>query len=153
MKRKIFLLSVAEILGLSFPLAAQTRLTVNAACGQTTISRHIYEHFSEHLGLCIYGGYWVGKDSPISHTRGLRNDVVKALKMVNTHWGGVVEDNSFGTHEFLNLCEQLGCEPYISGNLGSGSVEEMSKWVEYITFDGLDIDLPAKSAVLLIIEN
>jgi alpha-N-arabinofuranosidase len=57
-------------------------------------------------------------------------------KMINTHWGGVVEDNSFGTNEFLDLCEQLGCEPYICGNVGSGSVEEMSKWVEYITFDG-----------------
>jgi len=60
----------------------------------------------------------------------------KRPKMVNTHWGGVVEDNSFGTHEFLDLCEQIGAEPYICGNLGSGSVEEMSKWVEYITFDG-----------------
>ncbi len=56
--------------------------------------------------------------------------------MINTHWGGVVEDNSFGTHEFLDLCEQIGTEPYICGNVGSGSVEEMSKWVEYITFDG-----------------
>jgi alpha-N-arabinofuranosidase len=56
--------------------------------------------------------------------------------MINTHWGGVVEDNSFGTHEFLNFCELLGTEPYICGNLGSGSVEEMSKWVEYMTFDG-----------------
>ncbi len=53
--------------------------------------------------------------------------------MVNTHWGGTVEDNSFGTHEFLNLCEELGCEPYISGNVGSGTVEELSKWVEYMT--------------------
>lgn len=60
----------------------------------------------------------------------------KRPKMVNTHWGGVTEDNSFGTHEFLNLCEELGTEPYICGNLGSGTVEEMSKWVEYITFDG-----------------
>lgn len=57
-------------------------------------------------------------------------------KMVNTNWGGVVEDNNFGTHEFLNLCEELGTEPYICGNVGSGSVEEMSKWVEYITSDG-----------------
>ena len=56
--------------------------------------------------------------------------------MINTHWGGVVEDNSFGTHEFLDLCEQLGAEPYISANVGSGTVEEMSKWVEYVTFDG-----------------
>lgn len=57
-------------------------------------------------------------------------------KMVNNNWGGVVEDNSFGTHEFLNLCELLGAEPYISGNVGSGTVEELAKWVEYMTSDG-----------------
>ena len=54
-------------------------------------------------------------------------------RMVNNNWGGTVEDNSFGTHEFLNLCELIGCEPYISGNVGKGSVEEMAKWVEYMT--------------------
>ncbi|MCH5188118.1 MAG: alpha-N-arabinofuranosidase [Oscillospiraceae bacterium] len=58
-------------------------------------------------------------------------------KMVNTNWGGVVEDNSFGTHEFMELCRQLGCEPYINGNVGSGTVQEMSEWIEYMTFDGL----------------
>lgn len=58
-------------------------------------------------------------------------------KMINTHWGGVVEDNSFGTHEFLRFCELVGCEPYISGNVGSGTVEELSQWVEYMTFDGV----------------
>jgi len=58
-------------------------------------------------------------------------------KMINTHWGGVVEDNSFGTHEFFELCKQLECEPYICGNVGSGTVREMQEWVEYITFDGL----------------
>ncbi|MDR1645805.1 MAG: alpha-N-arabinofuranosidase, partial [Tannerellaceae bacterium] len=163
-----FLFQTLVILGFSLPVSAQNKLVVNADQGKETISKHIYGHFSEHLGHCIYGGYWVGEDSPIPNTRGIRNDVVQALrdiqipnlrwpggcfadeyhwmdgigprdkrpKMVNTHWGGVVEDNSFGTHEFLDLCEQLGCEPYISGNLGSGSVEEMSKWVEYITFDG-----------------
>ncbi|MDR0288062.1 MAG: alpha-N-arabinofuranosidase, partial [Clostridiales bacterium] len=57
-------------------------------------------------------------------------------RMVNTHWGGVVEDNSFGTHEFLELCGQLGCEPYINGNVGSGEVAEMQEWVEYMTFNG-----------------
>ena len=57
-------------------------------------------------------------------------------KMVNNNWGGTIEDNSFGTHEFLNLCELLGCEPYISGNVGSGTVEEMAKWVEYMTAEG-----------------
>ena len=57
-------------------------------------------------------------------------------KMVNNNWGGTIEDNSFGTHEFLNLCELLGCEPYISGNVGSGTVEELAKWVEYMTSEG-----------------
>ena len=151
-------------------LSAQERakLTVNADQGTVTISRHIYGQFSEHLGHCIYGGLWVGEDSDIPNTNGVRNDVIAALKkikipnlrwpggcfadeyhwmdgigpreqrpkMVNTHWGGVTEDNSFGTHEFLNLCEVLETEPYICGNLGSGTVEEVSKWVEYITFDG-----------------
>ena len=61
----------------------------------------------------------------------------KRKRMVNTHWGGVVEDNSFGTDEFMELCRQLECEPYVNGNLGSGTVEEMQNWVEYMTFDGI----------------
>jgi alpha-N-arabinofuranosidase len=166
--KRVFLFYIIIVFGIIFQAQAQNKLVVNADQGKEVISKHIYGHFSEHLGHCIYGGYWVGEDSPIPNTRGIRNDVVKALKdiqipnlrwpggcfadeyhwmdgigprserpkMVNTHWGGVVEDNSFGTHEFLDLCEQLGCEPYICGNVGSGTVEEMSKWVEYITFDG-----------------
>ena len=63
-------------------------------------------------------------------------DKNKRKKMVNTHWGGVVEDNSFGTHEFFELCRQLGCDAYINGNVGSGTVQEMNEWVEYMTFDG-----------------
>lgn len=148
--------------------ASQNRLVIHADQPGDVISRHIYGHFSEHLGHCIYGGLWVESDSPIPNTRGIRNDVVAALRamkipvlrwpggcfadeyhwkdgigpkeqrpsMVNTHWGGVTENNHFGTHEFLDLCEQLGCEPYICGNVGSGSVQEMQQWVEYITLDG-----------------
>lgn len=58
-------------------------------------------------------------------------------KMINTHWGGVIEDNSFGTHEYFELCRQLGCKTYVNGNLGSGTVQEMSEWVEYMTFNGV----------------
>jgi len=144
-------------------------LYINAGEKKNAINRNIYGHFAEHLGRCIYEGIFVGEDSPIPNTKGMRNDVVAALKamkipvlrwpggcfadeyhwkdgvgpkqnrkkMVNTHWGGVVEDNSFGTHEFLELCAQIDCEPYINGNLGSGTVQEMSEWVEYLTFDGL----------------
>jgi len=146
----------------------KNRLVINGDLGSTTISRFIYGHFSEHLGRCIYEGIWVGEDSPIPNTYGIRNDVLEALKdmgipvlrwpggcfadeyhwkdgvgprekrkkMINTHWGGVIENNHFGTHEFMKLCELLECEPYICGNLGSGTVQEMQEWVEYITFDG-----------------
>jgi alpha-N-arabinofuranosidase len=62
---------------------------------------------------------------------------VNRKRMINTHWGGVVENNHFGTHEFFMLCEMLGCEPYINGNVGSGTVQEMAEWVEYMTFDGV----------------
>ncbi|MBE6902683.1 MAG: alpha-N-arabinofuranosidase [Ruminococcaceae bacterium] len=64
-------------------------------------------------------------------------DKATRKKMINIHWGGVVEDNSFGTHEFMRLCELVGCEPYIAGNVGSGTVEEMAEWIEYMTFDGI----------------
>ena len=53
-------------------------ITINADQGKQTISRHIYGHFAEHLGRCIYEGIWVGEDSPIPNTRGMRNDVVEA---------------------------------------------------------------------------
>jgi len=147
----------------------QSRIVINADLGQHEINRHIYGHFSEHLGHCIYGGYWVGEEALVPHTRGIRTDVVEALKatnipnlrwpggcfadeyhwmdgigprdqrptMINTHWGGVTEDNSFGTHEFLDLCAQLETEPVIVGNVGSGTIEEFSKWVEYVNFDGV----------------
>ena len=68
-------------------------------------------------------------------------------KMINTHWGGVVEDNSFGTHEYMELCRQLGCKTYVNGNVSSGTVQEMSEWVEYMTFEGVSpmADLRAKN--------
>lgn len=148
---------------------AANRLVIHADSPKATINKNIYGHFSEHLGHCIYGGYWVGENSPIPNTRGIRKDVVDALKkikipvlrwpggcfadeyhwqdgigpreerpaMINTHWGGVTENNHFGTHEFLDLCQQLECEPYICGNLGSGTVQEMQQWVEYITSDAI----------------
>ncbi len=144
-------------------------LYINEKKKMGQISPEIYGHFSEHLGRCIYEGLYVGEDSPIPNVKGIRTDVVEALreirvpvlrwpggcfadeyhwkdgigpkekrkKMVNTHWGGVVEDNSFGTHEFFELCEQIGCKAYVNGNVGSGTVQEMSEWVEYMTFDGI----------------
>ena len=78
-------------------------------------------------GGCFADDYhWMDGIGPRENRPSLRNN----------NWGGTIEDNSFGTHEFLNLCEMLGCEPYISGNVGSGTVKEMAQWVEYMTSDG-----------------
>ncbi len=143
-------------------------MKINTNVAKSKIDKNIYGHFAEHLGRCIYEGIWVGEDSKIPNTKGMRNDVLEALKemrvpilrwpggcfadeyhwkdgigprekrprMINTHWGGVVENNHFGTHEFMDLCDLLGTEPYICGNVGSGTVHEMQEWVEYLTFDG-----------------
>ena len=146
-------------------LPTKNTLIIHADQGKNTISRNIYGQFSEHLGACIYDGIWVGEDSSIPNTRGIRNDVVAALKKIempvvrwpggcfadqyhwmdgvgprdqrpkriNATWGGVVENNAFGTHEFLDFCGQVGAAPYISGNVGSGTVEELAEWIEYMT--------------------
>ena len=53
--------------------------------------------------------------------------------LINNNWGGTVEDNSFGTHRFFDLCELAGIEPYLSVNIGSGTVQEAAQWVEYVT--------------------
>jgi alpha-N-arabinofuranosidase len=144
------------------PLHAE--LVIRADEPKGTINRNIYGQFAEHLGRLIYGGIWVGEDSPIPNTRGLRNDVIAALKELhipvirwpggcfsdeyhwrdgigprdkrprrpNASWGGV-DTNAFGTHEFMDLCELLGADPYINGNLGSGTPQEMMEWIEYMT--------------------
>lgn len=166
MKRLLILISV---FALNYNLSAQNQVVINADLGKDTISRHIYGHFAEHLGRCIYDGFYVGDNNKtIPNVKGMRSDIVAALKkmkipnlrwpggcfadtyhwkdgigdkskrpsMVNTWWGGVTEDNSFGTHDFMELCAQLNCEPFVNGNVGSGSPQEMREWVEYLTHPG-----------------
>ena len=166
---RAFLLGFTGMLGcicvLGLNAETKNQVFVNAEEKEGVIDRNIYGQFAEHLGGCIYGGLWVGEDSKIPNTKGIRNDVVEALKkikvpvlrwpggcfadeyhwkdgigpkdqrpsLVNTHWGMVTENNSFGTHEFMELCQQLGCEPYICGNVGSGTVRELQEWVDYVT--------------------
>jgi len=132
------------------------------------INPNIYGHFAEHLGHCVYEGFWVGDDSAIENRNGIRCDVVDALRRIkppvvrwpggcfaddyhwqdgigpkenrperiNVHWGSVIENNHFGTHEFVDFCAQVGAEPYVCGNMGSGSVREMRNWLEYMNFAG-----------------
>lgn len=143
---------------------AQNKIVLSADKGKDTINKNIYGHFAEHLGHCIYGGFYVGEDNKkIPNENGIRLDVVEALKklkvpvlrwpggcfadtyhwkdgvgpkdkrpsMLNVWWGNVKEDNSFGTNEFLDMCEMLNAEPYVSGNVGSGTPLELSDWVKY----------------------
>jgi alpha-N-arabinofuranosidase len=129
------------------------------------IRPELHGHFAEHLGTCIYGGLWVGKNSKIPNINGYRKaavDYLKGLipvlrwpggcfaddyhwrdgigpaakrpKRVNIHWGMYTEDDSFGTHEFIGLCRAIGAEPYLAGNLGSGTPDEMRDWMEYCNY-------------------
>ncbi len=167
-KKVVVTLSLLVIM-LHGVMAQTTTVSLDAGAGKNIINRNIYGHFAEHLGHCIYGGFYVGDTSKtIPNTDGVRNDIIAALRklkvpvlrwpggcfadtyhwkdgigvkanrptMINKWWGGVIEDNSFGTHEFLNMCEQIGADPYLSGNVGSGTVQELSQWVQYVNFDG-----------------
>jgi len=167
--KKTILLTLILSFGLTSFGQTTVEMLVDAGAAQYTINRHIYGHFSEHLGRCIYDGYWVDPAMNVPKDGRIRLDVVAALRqikipnlrwpggcfadeyhwmdgigpasqrptMINTHWGNVTEDNSFGTHEFLKLCNLLETEPFIVGNLGSGTPQEMMQWVEYLNFDGV----------------
>ena len=141
------------------------KIVLDTRAAKDKINKDIYGHFAEHLGFCIYNGFYVGEKSSVPNTNGVRNDIINALKemkipvlrwpggcfadtyhwkdgigpkekrpkTLNVFWGQVPEDNSFGTHEFMNLCDLLGCDPYLSLNLGSGTVQEMNEWIDYLT--------------------
>tara|TARA_R110001583_G_scaffold5071_8_gene27992 strand:+ start:1100 stop:2623 length:1524 start_codon:yes stop_codon:yes gene_type:complete len=146
-------------------MAQQVKITIQESRAKDTISKHIYGHFAEHLGRCIYDGIYVGEENKIiPNTNGVRNDIIKALKELqipnlrwpggcfadiyhwkdaigpkdqrkhieNLSWGNIRENNAFGTHEFLDLCEQLGAEPYLAVNMNSGTVQEAMEWEQYV---------------------
>jgi alpha-N-arabinofuranosidase len=138
-------------------------LSVDASKTGAKIDRNLFGQFAEHLGHGIYEGVWVGPDSKIPNTRGIRNDVAAALKALrvpnvrwpggcfadeyhwrkgigpqravtlNPNWGGVTEPNAFGTREFMDFISQIGADAYVSINVGSGTPQEASEWLEYMT--------------------
>ena len=140
-------------------------LSIDPSKSGATINRNIFGQFAEHLGHGIYEGIWVGPDSKIPNTRGIRKDVVSALKplkvpnvrwpggcfadeyhwrkgigpvdkrvvSLNPNWGGVIEPNTFGTHEFMDFIDQIGADAYLSVNVGSGTPQEAAEWLEYMT--------------------
>ena len=152
------------ILFLDPQVSAQNKiqLSIDTAKPGPKIDRNIFGQFAEHLGYGVYEGIWVGSDSKIPNTRGIRNDVVAALKALkvpnvrwpggcfadeyhwrkgigsravtlNPNWGGVVEPNTFGTHEFMDFIDQIGSQAYLSINVGSGTPQEAAEWLEYLT--------------------
>lgn len=159
------------LIALPLPALAQAqapvKVEIQANAPGPKINRDIFGQFAEHLGTGIYGGIWVGADSPIPNVRGIRTDVVQALRglkvpnvrwpggcfadeyhwregigpasrrpaRVNASWGGVIEPNSFGTHEFMDFADQVGADVFLSVNVGSGTVQEGGDWLEYLTAD------------------
>lgn len=159
----LFFLSI--IISCSLVLA-QNKIFLYPEKAKDSINKNIYGHFAEHLGRCIYGGFYVGEgNKKIPNKDGIRLDIVEALKKLktpvlrwpggcfadtyhwkdaigpknqrkpieNVSWGYVREDNSFGTHEFLELCEMINAEPYLAVNMGGGTVQEAVDWVHYTT--------------------
>ena len=147
------------------PVAAaqKVQMSVDVSKAGAKIDRNLFGQFAEHLGHGVYEGIWVGPDSKIPNTRGIRNDVVAALKALkvpdvrwpggcfadeyhwrkgigpqrtvtlNPNWGGVIESDTFGTHEFMDFLDQIGAEAYLSVNVGSGTPQEAAEWLEYLT--------------------
>src|SRR5260221_5556313 len=129
--------------------AQKIQLSVDVSKPGPKIDRNLFGQFAEHLGHGVYEGIWVGPDSKTPNTRGIRNDVVAALKAIkvpnvrwpggcfadeyhwrkgigpqrpvtlNPNWGGVTEENTFGTHEFMDFLNQIGADAYVSVNVGS----------------------------------
>lgn len=159
----LFLAFTSSSLALPAGAAETIRLSVDTHKPGAKIDRNIFGQFAEHLGHGIYEGIWVGPDSSIPNTRGIRNDVAAALKAIkvpnvrwpggcfadeyhwrkgvgpqravtlNPNWGGVIEPNTFGTHEFMDFLDQIGADAYISLNVGSGTPQEAAEWLEYLT--------------------
>jgi len=163
---KILPIAAAALLACAAPLAAQdVTVAIDAQESGPQISKQIFGQFAEHLGTGIYGGVWVGPDSQIPNVRGIRTDVVAALKelkipnvrypggcfadeyhwrdgvgaerrtTVNANWGGAIEPNTFGTHEFFDFIDMIDSEAFISVNVGSGTIQEAADWVAYMTAD------------------
>ena len=156
---------LAAMLALPALAADTVHITIDAAKPGAQINRNIFGQFAENLGHGLYGGIWVGPDSSIPNTRGIRNDVVAALRelhvpdvrwpggcfadqyhwrdgigprdkrpaTVNSAWGDVIDTNAFGTDEFMDFIQQIGSTPYVSINIGSGTVQEAHDWLEYMT--------------------
>ncbi|QZH75714.1 MAG: alpha-N-arabinofuranosidase [Erythrobacter sp.] len=146
-------------------LAQDVVVTIGTEAEGPHLSRHLFGQFAEHLGEGIYEGVWVGEDSAIPNVRGIRTDVVEALReirvpnvrypggcfadeyhwrdgigpnrrvTVNANWGGALEPNTFGTDEFYDFIEQIGSEAFISVNVGSGTIQESADWMAYLTAD------------------
>jgi len=144
--------------------SASKKAVIHSTEEIATVRPELHSHFAEHLGSCTYGGMWVGRNSPIPNINGFRKAAVDYLKelgvpvlrwpgccfaddyhwrdgigskrpkRVNIHWGNYVEDNSFGTHEFIEFCRLIGAEPYLAANVGSGSPQEMPDWMEYCNY-------------------
>jgi alpha-N-arabinofuranosidase len=143
---------------------SKQRFLIRTEQEEGRVSPLLHGQFAEHLGSCVYGGLWVGEDSSIPHIHGYRKsaiDYLKALevpvlrwpggcfaddyhwregigknrsKRVNISWGNYIEDNSFGTHEFIGLCRLIGAQPYLAGNVASGSPAELRDWLEYCNY-------------------
>jgi alpha-L-arabinofuranosidase len=159
--RALLALFTVIVTTITAPMTAAQKVELSIDLSKTgaKIDRNVFGQFVEHLGHEVYEGIWVGPDSKIPNTRGIRNDIVGALKAIsvpnvrwpggcfadeyhwrngigpqrvatlNPNWGGVTEPNTLGTHEFTDFLDQIGADAYISVNVGSGTPREAAEWL------------------------
>lgn len=157
MRRIVFL--IASVFVIWSGATAQNVTRVKSGAEKREFNPNMFGYFIEHFDNQIYGGIY-DPGNPLSDEDGFRRDVIDAIKDLNVpimrwpggcfastyHWKdavgperhpsfdktwGVEEPNTFGTDEFVKWCRKIGAEPYIITNAGTGSLEEMSDWVEY----------------------
>ena len=142
----------------AIPESNEATVVIRTDLPATTYDPMIYGGFIEHLGRQIYGGFFE-PGSPLADEAGFRLDVIEAIRELKVpvirwpggcfvdsyHWRkgvgedrqpyeddrwGVREPNTFGTHEFIELCRRIDAEPYICQN-SLASIQEMADWVSY----------------------
>jgi alpha-N-arabinofuranosidase len=157
--RHLVLSLTAGLLISSTCLFAQNSFTIKQDAEIMEYNPMIFGAFLEHFDNQVYGGVF-SPGSPLSDEDGFRKDVIEAVKELKVpivrwpggcfvsayHWKDAVgpdrqsvwdkawqveDTNTFGTDEFVKWCRKVGCEPFICTNAGTGTMEEMSDWVEY----------------------
>ena len=158
--------SYARAQGMPGEPPLKATLTVDLERRLGAIDPSIYGNFIEHLGRCIYGGVYDAGSPLADADGNRKDvlEAARRLRVTQLRWPGgnfssgyhwqdgigpqdarparydlawfERESNHFGTDEFITTCRKLGAAPYICINVGTGTLDEASAWIEYCNRQG-----------------